>query len=367
MAAVYRTQRIGGFENPDHLIQYHGPPPLLKESLKGFRRPKISPMKRPSMNAEGKGSLSRHGSKRKLSREYKVPTKTAFHKPGYYRFPHTEYSSNKHVKRARSIKHKPKYCDSIQIDSVFNLCGDNQNITTIPYYLLQYSLRKARDSCKWNPVIRYEVERAKLKQNEITLEDSGFNMEQYLTLPISDIMHVVEDDKDKNAPAKAVSTLSKKEAEKNSLSMKPWTNEQMKKYGLSPKSLRSLDQTDYRVKKQSIGGISEIAELSIESNSELYDECFADISGKHYKTWTEVLSYLKKESPEIYSNDYFLLRLMLNIYLRRIIAARISASLGTEKSRRTPNHAESEIWNSLADNVKAVYGLKQLHVFQQQK
>lgn len=372
MTAVYRTQAIGTLQEPDHIIQYHGPPLSKKESIRGFRRPKISPMKRPSMQVQREKSLNRHGSKRKLYHEYRVPTKTAFHKPGYYQFPHSEYGT-RHTKRVKSVKLKPKYKNSLDIDSIFKLSGESLNRSTIPYYLIQYSLRNWYDGCKKNPVIRYEIENTTLKGDEIVLEDSGFNMEQYLTLPISDIMHSVEENKVKTV--KKIAYMKTKfvplqyKANRNSspLSMESWTNDQMKKYGLNTRSLRSLDQTDYSIKKKSIGGISEIAELSIESSSELYDEYFADISGGHFNTWGEACSYLEKESPEFYSNDYFLLRLMLDIYIRRIVAARISASIGTERARRVPDLSVDEIWHLLADNVKAVYGLKQLHVFQQQK
>lgn len=108
--------------------------------------------------------------------------------------------------------------------------------------------------------------------------------------------------------------------------------------------------------KVEVSGIkrkSDSGNLSIATGNDLYNEIKSDIFGRRFKSWRHVERYLEKKYPHLVDNTYFMTRFMHEIYMRRVVAARIALKLGSDKANRG---AESEVWVGLKESIAAVYG-----------
>lgn len=355
--------------------------PKLKQ-IPSFEYLVDSDIKRSKSLKRGRSIRSNKSGRRMV--EYRVPTKTAFHKSGRYSYPQTKAE----FKRRSSIRDRAKYRSTKQLNSVFSMVKDGTCLNALPYYLIQYSLNGLLDSVRINPTLRYEIERTSISQGQMQLLKSGLTMDQYLTLPISNIMNVVEENDEllhhslpisqrrvsSNTASASFSTTPRKvsgisdSTGNSTLSSEYWTDKQLNKYGLEANTVKDLTQTTFEMSSNPSGSyVSNAAEMSLETSSELYKDYLTDIFSKHFASWSLLESSMKDNYPEMYNSAYFKLRLMIEIYIRRVVAARLAVSLGTEKSRRYMNRPKSEIWEKISRTVEAVYGKEQLIIFKEQK
>lgn len=108
---------------------------------------------------------------------------------------------------------------------------------------------------------------------------------------------------------------------------------------------------------------SEIGDLSIATGDEAYKDIKSEIFAERFTDWTNTIKFIIKEKPELSEDTYFLTRFMLDIYLRRIIAAKIAMKLGTDKSNRGE---KSEVWVGLKECIASVYGEDNAEFFESQ-
>ncbi|VEU23580.1 DEKNAAC104620 [Brettanomyces naardenensis] len=282
--------------------------------------------------------------------QHAVSTKKSFRKPGYYTYPARKSS----LHRQKSVA---KYANPHQMEAVYQLAKGKRNLVGLPYYLIQYSLQNGLDKFRRNPTIRYCIERAILEGENVLLTDTGLTMEQYLRLPVFEIERE-EREKKENGDSPIILIPPSKEV---------WDNKELDKYGVPPELFRKLPANEYVVEPGApVQRYSEAAEVSIESSSELYNQYLGEVFSKHFATWNQLEHFLQTEHPEFYGNEYFLHRLMLEVYLRRVMAARIAAETGTGRSRRSPDASVNNIWSGFSDSIRTVYGSDQLKVFKEQ-
>lgn len=98
---------------------------------------------------------------------------------------------------------------------------------------------------------------------------------------------------------------------------------------------------------------SESGDISIATGDELYNDIKTQLFSKRPKTWKHALKYIHKYHPDLIENEYFMTRLMFEIYLRRILAANIALKLGSDKLHRD---SMSAAWIGLKESISAVYG-----------
>lgn len=98
---------------------------------------------------------------------------------------------------------------------------------------------------------------------------------------------------------------------------------------------------------------SECGDISIATGNELYDDIKTQLFNKKPKNWKHALKYLYKYHPDLVENDYFMTRLMFELYLRRILAANIALKLGSDKLNRNSRNAA---WVGLKESIASVYG-----------
>lgn len=108
---------------------------------------------------------------------------------------------------------------------------------------------------------------------------------------------------------------------------------------------------------------SNFGDLSIVSGDEVYKDIKSKIFAERFEDWTKTIKFIIKEKPELSENTYFLTRFMLDIYLRRIIAAKIALKLGTDKSNRGE---KSDVWIGLKECIASVYGEDNAEFFESQ-
>ena len=119
----------------------------------------------------------------------------------------------------------------------------------------------------------------------------------------------------------------------------------------------SFGNDDFNKKKRE----SNCGAVSIATGNEIYDEMKTTIFNQKFSNWTEVLGFIKKEYPDLSDNSYFLARLMLEIYLRRVLAARIALKLGSDRSKKGVSDV---LWIGLKESIAAVYGVENAEFFE---
>lgn len=108
---------------------------------------------------------------------------------------------------------------------------------------------------------------------------------------------------------------------------------------------------------------SEYGALSIATGDDIYQNVRSEIFGNRMANWASVLEFLEEKHPDLIENTYFLTRIMFEIYLRRILAARIAVKLGTDKSNKGEGN---EVWIGLKESIAAVYGEENALFFETQ-
>ncbi|GAV26628.1 hypothetical protein PMKS-000082 [Pichia membranifaciens] len=99
--------------------------------------------------------------------------------------------------------------------------------------------------------------------------------------------------------------------------------------------------------------ISDCGDLSIATGNELYNEVKNEIAAKRLLDWDSAYSYIAKKDPDLAENYFFLIRYMLELYLRRVLSAKIALKLGTDKSNKGEGN---EVWIGLKECIASVYG-----------
>lgn len=171
-----------------------------------------------------------------------------------------------------------------------------------------------------------------VENDDLMLKDSTLTMDQYMSLPF---YKMADDVKKKNS------------------------RELLAKYGIACRQghhihAYNVDNSDNRR--------STAAEISIESGSDLYQKSTADFMNRGFTKWEELDLYLMTSRPDFYGNEYFRYRFMMEIYLRRLIAARVAIDVGSERARA----GDISAWAQLAFLIQSVYGREQLSVFEEQ-
>lgn len=112
---------------------------------------------------------------------------------------------------------------------------------------------------------------------------------------------------------------------------------------------------------KNIRPISDCATESIATATEYYNNIKTDLFSQRFNDWDSAFAYINEEYPELKENDYILARIMFEIYLRRVLAARISMKLGSDKKNKG---ATIDIWAGLKESISAVYGDENASFFQ---
>lgn len=145
----------------------------------------------------------------------------------------------------------------------------------------------------------------------------------------------------------------------NTIPIKSEINKSFEKHGVSP---TPIEERHRSFSAKSPKRISHHADLSIESGSELYNSVKQDIFSKKFLNSNSMIEYLRESYPELADNDYFVKRLLFEIYLRRMLAARASVKLGTDAAKRG-----TDLWGGLKDAINSFYGSDQMSIFERQK
>lgn len=119
-----------------------------------------------------------------------------------------------------------------------------------------------------------------------------------------------------------------------------------------------IEEGNTRVKRK-----SDCGDLSIATGNEMYNDIKNEIFSKRFTDWTSAIKYIIVNKPELSENSYFLNRLMFEIYLRRVIAARIAFKLGSDKTNKGD---VDDIWIGLKECIASVYGEDNATFFESQ-
>lgn len=138
---------------------------------------------------------------------------------------------------------------------------------------------------------------------------------------------------------------------------------ELKKYGTPIIKNPNVGKVTWGQHPSSSKRHSDTANVSIATGDEIYNDIKSDVFDKRLPDWNAVRDYLNSEHPSVSDNSYFLCRLMYDIYLRRVLAARIALKLGSDKA----NRGESDIiWAGLKESIAAVYGQENAAFFESQ-
>lgn len=99
--------------------------------------------------------------------------------------------------------------------------------------------------------------------------------------------------------------------------------------------------------------ISDCGDLSIATGNELYNQVKNEVASKRLLNWDSAYRYIAKKDPDLAENYFFLIRYMLELYLRRVLSAKIALKLGTDKSNKGEGN---EAWIGLRECIASVYG-----------
>jgi hypothetical protein len=139
--------------------------------------------------------------------------------------------------------------------------------------------------------------------------------------------------------------------------------DELKKYGTPIIKNPNVGKVTWGQHPSSSKRHSDTANVSIATGDEIYNDIKSDVFDKRLPDWNAVRDYLNSEHPSVSDNSYFLCRLMYDIYLRRVLAARIALKLGSDKA----NRGESDIiWAGLKESIAAVYGQENAAFFESQ-
>lgn len=108
---------------------------------------------------------------------------------------------------------------------------------------------------------------------------------------------------------------------------------------------------------------SDSAEASIENGDEIFRAIRDELINQGFSDWNGAQMYLGEKYPDLVENSYFLTRLMLEIYLRRVVAARILLKLGSDMSNKG---TASDVWAGLKESISIVYGKDNAMFFESQ-
>jgi hypothetical protein len=98
---------------------------------------------------------------------------------------------------------------------------------------------------------------------------------------------------------------------------------------------------------------SQCGDMSIATGNEIYNDIKRELFGNRFENWEILYKHLKKTRPDLVDNSYFLTRFMFEIYLRRVLAAKIALKLGSDKSLKSSGN---EVWIGLKESIAVVYG-----------
>lgn len=122
----------------------------------------------------------------------------------------------------------------------------------------------------------------------------------------------------------------------------------IEKFGVPTKNI-SQKHKSFEVKQAK--RLSHTADISIESGRDVYNSFKNEVFGMQFKDWKSMKSFIKRDYPDYYYNEYLMTRLCMEIYLRRIIAGRVALKLGTDES-----NLSDEVIISLKEIITSVYG-----------
>ncbi|ODV85284.1 hypothetical protein CANARDRAFT_7926 [[Candida] arabinofermentans NRRL YB-2248] len=280
------------------------------------------------------------------SRRFEVKRKKAFNKPGYYRIPQQkQQKSNFELKKKNRNKKNElisaSYKTERQLNSIFKLMS-NENLNQIPEHMISYSIPPPIiNQIKWNPTIRYDVKKAVVIYNEVYLNQTNMKLNDYLK---------TKNDDEKNQNQNRNLNLY------NLKSIEDGIN----KLGLNSKSLKYVPIQNYKL-SSSKNRLSTMAEISLASSNEHYNEIKRKIFSLNLKNFNQLNSYLRT-LVDYNENEYVLNRLLFEIYLRRIVSARLAIKLSVDQSRKRQKNQ----WDKLSDLVSSVYGIEQTKFFKEQ-
>lgn len=127
------------------------------------------------------------------------------------------------------------------------------------------------------------------------------------------------------------------------------------KFGVSPVSFGQKHQS---FKVQQSKRLSNQADISIESGRDIYYKFKEDLFSQNFKTWEGMARYIHDEYPDYFYNEYLMTRLILEIYTRRITAARIALKISADKKKQNSDSTLSELKGVLT----SVYGAQQASI-----
>lgn len=108
---------------------------------------------------------------------------------------------------------------------------------------------------------------------------------------------------------------------------------------------------------------SDCGDLSIATGNEIYNQVRNDIFAKRFSDWDTAYQYISKIDPDLAENHFFLNRFMLELYIRRVLSAKIALKLGTDKSNKGEG---GEVWIGLRECIASVYGEDNAMFFESQ-
>ncbi|KAH3668594.1 hypothetical protein OGAPHI_002348 [Ogataea philodendri] len=206
------------------------------------------------------------------------------------------------------------------------IISSKESLHNIPSHMMTYDLKPSWTQYEYNPVFKYSIVKPTVSNKQLFLDTTDMSIRDYMT-PRS-----VELPNHLNSPLQGLA-----------------------KYALD-QPIKSLPRTNYQLKRSS-NRLSTMAEISLESNSEHYNRIKQEIFGRNL-LWAELEPYLMTRD-DIWNNDYLLTRLLFEIYLRRVVAARLAVKLGSSTAHRGNEH-----WDE--DLISSIYGNEQMSIFREQ-
>lgn len=125
------------------------------------------------------------------------------------------------------------------------------------------------------------------------------------------------------------------------------------KFGVSPKS---IDKRHKSFQVQQSKRVSHHADISIASGREVYNAFKEDLFAQNYKSWEGMSMYIRKEYPNYFNNEYLMTRLILEIYMRRVLAARMALRISIDNEKENSD----DLLEGLKAIITSIYGVNQV-------